>query len=57
MYSENDMHTHSQVALQVGAEISATAKTEKNNRDTTGAARRGILAADGDGVGKCRLTE
>jgi len=36
------MHTHFQVELQFGAEIPATAKIEKNNKDTTGAARSDI---------------
>ena len=66
---ECDMHTHSQVALQFGAEIAATAKAEKNNKDTTGAARSDIWCptalwvagleeiGNGDGAGKYRLTE
>lgn len=63
------MHTHSQVALQPGAEIAATAKSEKNNRDTIGAARSNIWCqtalwvvglgetGNGDGAGKYRLKE
>ena len=42
MHTRNDMHTHSQVALQSGEEILATAKIAKNNKDTTGAARSDI---------------
>ncbi len=39
---ECDMHTHSQIALQSGAEIAASAMAEKNNKDSTGAARSDI---------------
>ena len=42
MHSRNDLHTHSQVVLQSGAEIAATAKAEKNNKDTSGAVRSDI---------------
>lgn len=42
MHSKNDMHTHSQVVLQSGEEIAASAKAEKNNKDTTGAVRSDI---------------
>jgi hypothetical protein len=61
---ECDMHTHSQVVLQSGAEIVATAKAVKNNKDTTGAARSDIRCptalwvvgleetGNGDSVGK-----
>jgi hypothetical protein len=42
MHFRNDIHTHSQVVLQSGAEIAATAKAEKNNKDTAGAARSDI---------------
>jgi len=31
------MHTHSQVGLQPGAEIAATAKPEKKNKDASDA--------------------
>jgi hypothetical protein len=69
MHSRNDMHTHVQVALQFGAEIAATAKSGKNNRDTTGTAKSNILCqttlwvvglgetGNEDGAGKYRLTE
>lgn len=68
--SRNDIHTHFQVELQFGAEIPATAKIEKNNKDTTGAARSDIWCptallwvlrlegtGNGDNVGKYQLTE
>lgn len=69
MPSRNNMHTHSQVGLQPGAEIAATAKAEKNNKDTTGAARSDIWCptalwvvwleetGNADGAGKYRLTK
>jgi hypothetical protein len=69
MHSRNDMHTHSQVALQPGAEIPATAKSEKSNRDTAVAARSDIWCptalwvvgpeetGNGNGAGNYRLTE
>jgi hypothetical protein len=70
MHPKNDMRTHSQVGLQPGAEIVATAKTEKKNKDTTGAVRSDIWCStalwvvvglqetgNGNGAGKYRLTE
>lgn len=69
MHSRNDMRTHSQVVLQSGAVIAATAKAEKNNKDTTGAARSDIWCptalwvlgleetGNRDGAGKYQLTE
>ena len=38
----NTMHTHAHVELQSGAEISATAKPEKNNKNESGVARSDI---------------
>lgn len=69
MHSRNDMRTHSHDVLQSGEEIAALPKAEKNNRDTTGAARSDIWCpatlwvvklketGNGGGAGKDRLTE
>ena len=71
MHSRNGMRTHSkpEVALQLGAEIAASAKTEKKNKDTTGAARSSIWCpmtlwvvgreetGNRDGAGRYRLTQ
>jgi hypothetical protein len=37
------MHTHCQVVLQSGADIPATAKLEKKNNDTNGAAAGNVI--------------